>query len=288
MSIWDGYTSIWSNRKSIWGDPAALSVSFEELAGSPTVSRDMYTMVITRRLKCLWEDVDLLCRELLGQGATLTAPHVFPTAQYCVCTSADYEPFGKCIGQRHYGGSTPTYKEADYEHAIITAGYEVPDFYITSTNLYIEEWFESSAEFLTLPDLELYWAADKTEPLDTTEGPGILVPTLEWHLIYHHVWELPTSILDAVGQVQNTEIISYVTGRTFAANTLLYNPPTFRPQVRGDGLPVWEIEYRLTHRATEWNKFYKRADETPRSIYDGDGTRIKPYTEADWWGDALP
>jgi hypothetical protein len=159
----------------------------------------------------------------------------------------------------HASRTHPSYAQSQawdkYEFVVV---YKLEGNKVDNTGqvTYASETIEPTAEFLTLPTTGLYWDESNTLPLGEQEAPGFLMRGFDYVYRIEYQEEIPAEALSLGGCVNNAAVISPVLGMTFAAGTLLFQPPTFeRAFNSGNNIPTWTITYRMTYKAVGWNNF---------------------------------
>ena len=270
-----------------------LNVVHEEMDESPvtTLNREGFSTTI-RKLICAWDDRYDLIKQLLGYvertrestpDLKVFMPHRNPhvrlgDAPDLLVNSIVVAPKGKLEAA---GGSLPKSPVASYEKAVLTVNYSG-----WSSLLYdylVEEKMEPSAEFLTLARHKYYWDSGQTEPLAAGAEPGVIVPASEWRYTIKQIPYIPPGCESLVGKVNTSAVQSIKYGKSFDPETLLFFPPEIEALVH-PFRPGYRITYRMLHRPTGWNLFYKPGTNppTPSMIYDDSDARVKPYTLAEF------
>jgi len=261
-------------------------LSHQEMDGSPTESQDQYGPRIQRKLLCAWADRWTLIAQLLGH----TEGGIYYLAHKCPYhSSLRAQSIGGISGwgeRTQQAGATYVYEfaeiDVDYRRATTDpASGDSADPNMT----YISESIEGAAEFITLPNQKLYWDDDAVAQLGTSEAPAMLLKTINWVYTIHRLATIPEEFLSYVGGINSAAITSITLNRTFAARTLLYNPPQFSRDITSEGVQAWQATLRFTERKKEWNKFPK-TDELDADgmikfapIYNAAGTQVKLYPE---------
>ena len=240
-------------------------LSHQEMDGSPTESQDQYGPRIQRKLLCAWADRWTLIAQLLGH----TEGGIYYLAHKCPYhSSLRAQSIGGISGwgeRTQQAGATYVYEfaeiDVDYRRATTDpASGDSADPNMT----YISESIEGAAEFLTVPTKGLYWVTGV--PLGTDEAPAMLLKTINWVYTIHRLAVIPEEFLSYIGGINSAPITSITLNRTFAARTLLYNPPQFSRDITSEGVQAWQATLRFTERKKEWNLFPNTKE------HDADGT----------------
>lgn len=264
----------------------SLTVDYEEIDGSPTEASSQNGFVVKRILQCAWGERGTLRRQLIGTieryGDVIVVykAHRYPGGTAAICSDVQTTPFGKSEGNDSDG-------VASYEFARLEVTYEVPTYGSDEESgegeSYASESLRPAAEFITLPNQNLYWDAAKTEPVGLEESPGKLIVMLEWQFTRHRMPYIPNDVVNLVGGVNDVAITSPSLGLIFPAETLLYNPPDMMRDIVMSGALEWEMNMVFTHRPQGWNKFPKKGETvTFHPIYNNSGVLEKPYTPVDF------
>lgn len=259
-----------------------MPIAFEELDGSPIESVSDNGVEVLRKFKCAWGDRLTLARELIGSvtsdgegGYITTAPATYGPLSAATVDRVTIEPFGSV--QAMPGDA----QQSSYAHAVLTVRYGNTRFrYVGDAGTLASEELEPVAEFVTLPSQQLKWGASGP-PLRPDEAPGRLLRGLDWVYTRHRVPELNAAIFDLVGKVNEATVTSNTLGFTFAAETLLYNPPTLRRTITSNGADAWQVTYRFTYRPTGWNRFWRPDTDTYVQLYNNAGA-INVYEPGDF------
>jgi len=264
---------------------ATITVPYEELScpqASPREDIRAASMEATRYLQCDWADRLVLARDLLGytqrSGEMVIhhRPHVYPHHSALSAEVAAVSPAG---------APAPAGGAMAWAKARLRVTYRPPAFGSAGDDparALVSESIEPAAEFLTVPAEDLYWDAAQEEPLgDDYELPK-LVRMAEWVYTRHRMPYIPAGTWSLIGRVNASAVTSARLNASFAAETLLYQPPQLYRRTTSDGTDGWDITYRFTYRPDGWNKFYRPGETDPQPIYDAAGTVFKPYAAADF------
>jgi hypothetical protein len=277
--------------------PATITVAHEELEGSPQETFDAAGFHATRKLKCEWYDRFQLAAELKGtvaygsENITVTQPQLYPAYSSARVVSVSIEPFGKVGAHEDDEDELVDTQWASYPFAMLNVEYASPvavDFGGGANNndpdgAIVEESLEPFAEFINLPGRNLFWF--NGDKVTDTEAPGHLQRGCQWVYKKKNLPYVPPATLTLIGKVNVISLYSYSLGLTFAAETLLYNPPRLIRQKFATGAASgWDLEYRFTYRPTGWNKFYNPKMQSYGFMYPSSAlsTPIKFYELADF------
>jgi hypothetical protein len=87
------------------------------------------------------------------------------------------------------------------------------------------------------------------------------------------------------GCVNSNAMTAKLCGLSFPAETLLYQPPSMQRVISTNGRNAqtdgWQISYRLSYRASGWNKFWRKTTGAFSRIYTKEGDIYYNYPLAD-------
>jgi len=235
-----------------------MAVNFTELQGSPDETWTDERFSATRRLKCAWASRKTLAEELLETEYPLIAD----TSAYCRQVSITPHP----------GKNTGSGDESAYDYAIVTATWETSEI-----EDLVSESLEPTAEFERLDHKLFRWENADGDALEKDEAPGRLIRGLEYVKTRYKQASVPAAALSLIGCVNQAAVSPVtpgLTGLSFAAETLLYQPPMLNRTIKTDGTGLWTITYRFTYRpnwdgatARGWNWYWWPAAQAYKQIY---------------------
>ena len=245
-----------------------MPVAYNEQHGSPHEDQDTRGFSATRVLDCAWADRLTLVGELISTA--------YPAKAAAICVRIGVVPIeAEQLGIGADGVCA-------YERALVTAEFETPrgDGPETVETQLMSESLEPTAEFLTLDYTKFGWgpASGKQTPLTAGEAPGRLIRGCDYVVTYYGIATIDIAIfnlMDSVNLAALTAKTAGLTGLSFAAETLLYQPPTLtRVYVGPTLIPKWNVTMRLTYKpnwfagtAWGWNWFYNAELGTMAQIY---------------------
>jgi hypothetical protein len=262
-----------------------MPIDYEEMASSPTENFGDDGFTAQRILRCDWADRLALAAELRGglSGGTWTPPAEYPHRTAAVARTIAIAPQDEDRPLPLAGDTT----KASYAKALLTVGYAVPTISNTGDGtegnpvIVFEETIEAFGEFLTQNPFGLAWGSPTGDLLTQEEAPAKLLRGLTWVYTRHFLTSVPAAILDLPGCVNNASMSAPSLGLTFAAETLLFNPPLLARQISSDGTATVSLTYRFGHKKHTWNKFWRDVDQDYVEIFDVEsGDPYKPYPPA--------
>jgi hypothetical protein len=285
----------------------AITVDYEELAGSRRERLSDDGVQVERQLICNWEDRITLAREALGYWDSLnyiwngyiTYPVYYPPDKY--------EPDGNTPLFHVYAydvmiepyPTPPTTAGLSYNKAKVTIYYKTQDYQqIGDNEIYITESIEPCSEFLTLDKRGLYFGTGATAV--RLEDANIEVPTMisrmiDWVYTIHRVPSLTYHDFDIQGKVNANPVYSRALDITFPAETLLSGNPSAYRQIAKTGDFHWTVTHRFTYKNNGtiadpkgWNHWPRTDSASSTGIVwerITNGTENIPiYRATDWQG----
>lgn len=273
----------------------APTIDFEELTApttSPSESNDRSSgFKATRTLRCAWADRLTLMDQLLRAYAITGSTGNFFRGDFYPHRDKVYVT--NISGIKAHGRSGPgsSNKIASWTMADLTVQYEQLSFdpdggdsSDSSDPSQFNVWEESvnySAEFITLPDVTLYWDNAQNAKVENVEAPALTIPNMEWTLSGTLATPLPGGIVSMVGRVNDAQIKTTSLGLTFAAETLLYTGAQIQREV-GDG--AVDLSLAFIYKPTGWNRFFKSGEQDPQQLFTRTGAAYDPFQTADFVG----
>ncbi len=256
-----------------------ITVSYEEMEGSPQESLSRTSTVVKRILKCDWLDRVLLAKELIGYWQNLV---YYPPDEYKTEDDLIQRVYARQVEIEGLGIDS----EGEFIKAKLTVMYADSDISESpgeEDTIVKTESLQPSAEFLTLSTDDLYWENDKTKPLEPTDAPTAIIPQMDWVYTAYAQQSLPSEyIRDSVGKVNTVTVRSISLGILFAAETLLLSGISTDRTTSTAGSIGWTITYHFTYKPNGWNKFPKPKEATDTEmqfvpIYKNTGVQLRPY-----------
>lgn len=227
-----------------------ITVEYEELDGSPQEAYDSNGFHATRTIMCNWAERHTLAQQLKGSQQTYgsnimsTMPAKYP--HYPRARVKEVEIRGD--GQPEIEGATKL-----YEKAVLTVQYGI---YELEEETLVEESIEPSAEFLTLPNKNLYWGYGENKvALAEAEAPGFLISMADWVYTLKYQKDPPEWLSYIEGKTNDAPVKSKSLNRTFPTETLLGGRPNLSRTITTFGEKAWTVTVRFTYRNIEWNRF---------------------------------
>jgi len=229
------------------------TVETEELAGSPQENWDENGLTATVQLQCAWAERTTVAAETVGLNQLY--PRI-PTSKARAKSSACV-PFGAC--------SQAASGAVGYEHAMVTVQYVAKD--APEGEDLISESLEPTAEFQTLDYRGFCWSSGSGTPLEKDEAPGRLVRGLDYVHTRHRMTSVSPAVLSLVGYVNAGAMYAPTLGLSFAAQTLLYNPPSLSKKYTTTGSDFTVGTFRFTFKPNGWNTFWRQATQAYEAMY---------------------
>ena len=269
---------------------ANITIGFDELDGSPDERFTKNGFEVTSRLRCAWADRLTLAKQLRGnvqQSQNLVVRFIgrrWPDFPAAIVEDVSIKPF------EGLSPLSPVGNKTEYQFAELTVNYRVPDGEEspspdeTVADTLVTENLRASAEFITIPKLDLFFDDTATKELEI-DGAKIIV-TLDWVYKLHQLPEIPEGTFELIGSVNKNTMHSNKFNRNFEPETLLFNPPETDPVVTTNGDKAWNITYNFTYKPFGWNKKVKpgefvevAGEKQPKfvDIFTKDGVIYKFY-----------
>ncbi len=228
-----------------------MAVTYCEFDGSPRESFGPDEFRAEVKLLCAYSDRYSLVEELMYSA--------YPRLAYpCYCWNCSIEGYGKCTASN---GNTGL---AAYDYAVVNATFSTKNPSVE--DLYVEE-FVPTIDYLKLPCSGLYWDTTDKPPLQPDECPGIPQPGGVYRLTRYMLSSVPAFATDLQGCVNLAAFSPATPGwnLTFAAQTLLFNPPKINRAFKSDGSYVFTVSTELIWKPNRcpvhnvdrgWNWFF--------------------------------
>lgn len=280
-----------------------MSISFEELEGSPTINITQQGTTALRLFRVAWDDWPAMVRELIGHyelvgsQARFSAPLEFPGVGNLVVAEISVEPFdpgnpeGSELASLSAGANR--YPAAG---ARIAATYRTlfdstlaarSDLPAVPAGTYLTYDGQLSAEFQAVAGRTWHWTAAGNPPLAPDQNPALLVPSGSFHLSWLRVALPPwQKIRELRGRVNNATFVGAPAGTVMFLGATVDRQFPFSPSGG-----FWSVTYSFAEKAIAlsgggtagWNHQYK---ETPVSgqhwIAIADDSGNAPYPQADF------
>jgi len=278
---------------------ANITVDYTRVPGYPHESIAEDAINVIDKWLCDWNDRITLAKEILGgsQSTTVTLPH-----KYDAGDNPLNDVYARSVDIQSVGAAPGAAAGELYNKAELTIRYSTLDYDIDvpeGATVYVTEAIEPAAEFLTMQEEGLYWAA--AVPLNPNEAPSMVVRMFDWVYTVHRASSVPADIWTYIGYVNSDYVTSRSLGLGFAPGCLMYGNPSLKREVTSEGATAWTITYRFTHRNNGtyaspkgWN-YFPRSDDldannnvTFAKVYNSttinDTYWVKPYPEASFSG----
>lgn len=255
----------------VWTSSGAIPAP-EELHNTRTATYGMSGSSASVSLKCDEADAAEIVEDMVGNAVVW--PYEGPVLLYC--SSATISTMGEAGTQ---DGQGLVYQQAQIDatfSALTSDGAENPT--------YFDERLEPTCEMLVLPPDNFYWSSGSADALLPEEAPSKLRVGFDYYLTVFNQVSIPAHVLTHPGTVNASTVTSGSLGLTFAAQTLLYNPPLVSRSVSLGGSNRYTISYRLSYRADTWNKYWRTSTGAFAVIKDSGGSTVLVYPTADFSG----
>ncbi len=279
-----------------------MSISYEELAGSPRLRATQEGVSAVRSFRVAWSDWQAFARLLLGTARTvggvaqLTVGPKFPGFENLLVTELTVEPFDpespdaqpdllvERAANTYRGGArvTATYQTLYADYARLR-----PDLPRVPDSTFLIYRGDLGAETVRTPGRLWRYAIDDAPPVDDDVNPGLLIPTgnvqLTWLRVPSPPWNAQRTLR---GKVNEATFLGAPAG------TLLFlGVRAVREFQLLDDDALWRIDYHFAEQTKPltgggfggWNHFYREeadAGEHWLPIADADGN--PPYASGDF------
>lgn len=216
-------------------------------------------------------------------------PMQYEPFRMAVCTGVDIRPF---MGVPAISGSADSVVPVTYQYAVMIATFETVGWEGAHLNnspqyLNVDEEFDGSAEFLTLPARDLYWDQQATDSLKEAEAPAAIDRKGVWTVTIRNAAPglIPSAIWDFVGKTNAVGMRSERHNRVFEPETLQWMMPVKTEAPAADGVRAYHISIPLSHDPKGWNKLYRpgtdfAAGKSP--VYDPGGVQKRWFPPVDF------
>lgn len=246
-----------------------------EMHGSVEESVDVSNFAQSVQLRCPWDDRYGVRDELLFGPSGVEGPLAWPY-------HSNPTSFVQAVSIMPAGGvSTADGDGLTYEEALLNVGFAVGEKKEqgeTGTFDFFSEEFNPNAEFLTIDHSNFRWTNASTgDVLQPAEAPGLLIVGADYTQTWYNLSSIHTDFLSLIGSVNSGAHAASLLGLTFAAETLLYTPPTTSRTIKGDGTGLWNLSTTFRFRASTWNKFWRTKTQDFEAMYIDGGSAYKNY-----------
>lgn len=155
-------------------------------------------------------------------------------------------------------------------HALVTV------YYSTKNEDIVTESLEPTTEFITLDHRMFRWNSGSGDPLSEEEAPGRLVRYINFVRTEMYVQPpLDPNLLALMGTVNNATITSELLfGLSFAAQTLLFSPPTINRKISALGAQQYDMVKKWTYNPAGWNKYRRTKTGNYEQIYIANSSTV--------------
>lgn len=227
------------------------------------INNDGTTCSVT--LRCAWTARASLINDIVG--ARRAWPH----------SSFPVQPIAMQAGVVPAGNYVQDGQACAYAEALVTIVYS------TLIKDLITETLEPTAEFLTLDWKNFRWGSGNGDPLLEKEAPGRLYKSLNLvRVMADRTPPFATGLLTQIGNVNGAAYTSSMLGLTFAAETLLFQPPNIQRTVNTAGVQKATITTKFSFKPQGWNKYWRAATQQWERIFVYNGAEYKNYPLGDF------
>ena len=261
------------------------TVNFAELHGFPQSRWQLGVFTATRKLICPWSDRVQLLMDIGGSWDGLSYPYPegpvdgngYSTAFAYSATSL---PFPAEERQDEALSASQQQSLAEYDKAVITLLYSNRLMqYDHGSDTFYTEKFAPVALHEAIDNRELHWV-NGNGPL-VKPAPGIIHYGWEYTLTLHWQTDFPPNVGSLIGSVNENPVFTY-SGPSYAAETLMYKPPTVEHSATVGALDKWEVTYRWTYHPWGWNEFWRVETNDFEPIFTANGNRYIQYPLRAW------
>lgn len=246
------------------------SVPTTELPGSPQETWDEnggLQATVTRI--CAWASRTTLAAEIYGELYPRIPQTLARARSITIVPFPDSPNIGAVVGDAQH---------AAYDLAKLTIQYKT-DGPMEQNGDWFTETLEPTVEFVTLPREGFRWSVSHA-PLKEGEEPGKQIRGLEYKLTRYKLTSVPAEVKTLVGCVNNAPISCRRLGLTFAAEELLYHPPTVDVKAKMDGTYELTLAMRFSFKPGGWNTFWNAGTRQWEGLEVDDGSgNWQPYEQ---------
>lgn len=239
-----------------------------EMHGTAQEQHGERGMTASVQLKCPWSLRHTLAIDVVAnrrpwpKGSGLIVP---------LGASASISPFPS------KGSVNSTSELIHYEEALVTIQYSMELETIDG----VVDSIEPTAEFIVLSHRGFRWGASDGDFLKEEEAPGYLLRGLNFVRVFPDRSFPPSpATISLVGRVNQNPVTSTQLGFTFAAETLLFNPPTLTRSMQSNGAARYSQTVKFTYKPEGWNKYFRARTQQWESLYIAGGAEYKSYVPA--------
>ena len=261
------------------------TITFAEMHGYPVSHWQLGEFTATRKLICDWSDRVQLLLDIGGSWEGLSYPYPDgPVDGAARSTAFAYSVTTAALPaeEREDTALSATKQQslAEYDKAVLTVLYSNRGMqYDSGSGNYYTEKFAPVALHESIDNTKLHWV-NGSGPM-VKPAMGKIFYGWEYTLILHWQTGFPINVGTLIGSTNQNALVTY-SGPSYAAETLLYTPPTVEHSATMGSLDKWVVTYRYTYHPWGWNKFWRVETEAFESIFRADGTRYIQYPLAVW------
>lgn len=249
--------------------PSSVTVAHVEIPGSPTEQQDEQgRFTATRVLRCAWADRGTLARQIVGyneaSGSNVIChlPQVYPNDSEANVRARRFSIAPMFENELGIGASPSSV--GVYTHAKVTIEYDYADDSGTEGGdsegggIIKTESILPESEVYTMPPENMRWKTSG-KAIEPSQAPAKHQPLVTYVVTLSRLPQLIDGMIDYAGYINSASVYSRTLKKTFAANTLLYQPGSFTRNWSLAGSESWQVEMRFVVKYQTWLKFWNVA-----------------------------
>jgi hypothetical protein len=257
--------------------PSVDPPNYYEEAGWPKGVWNKGEFTGIRRLICDWDD-----RFALIDWIDRYPNSIYPYADGpvdAIATQAAIEGMGE-QGSETYSptdGLRAPMVLATYPKARVTIKYSTEGPRHVGGGTFLSEWLLPDVTTMPLNPAIFRWNNNTGKVLDEGERPVHMRYSFQYVIRYHQLVAVPSWVLTRVGTCNSNVVGGNLLGLTFAAQRLLFQPPTIKSTLTVGGRSKYEVTIHYKYHPAGWNKFWRQSTATYEDIYLAGGGQYIQY-----------
>lgn len=260
--------------------PSVDPPDYNEEAGWPKGVWSKGEFIGIRRLICDWDD-----RFALIEWLDRYPNSIYPYADGpfdAIARHVAIEGMGEQGNvTQYYGDDDPANRTgsvvlATYPKARVTVKYSTEGPRYVGRTL-TSEWLLPDTTTMPLNPAIFRWNNNTGKVLDEGERPVHIRYGFQYVIRFHKLWAVPTWVLGRMGTCNSNVVGGNLLGLTFAAERLLYQPPTIRTGLTVGAVPTYDVTIHYKYHPAGWNKFWRQSTATYEDIYLAGGAQYIQY-----------